>query len=513
MKNYPLGIQTFEKIIEEDFLYIDKTQEIYRLIKKAGYYFYARPRRFGKSLLLSTIKAVYEGKKDLFQGLWIADKWNWAKVLPVIHIGFSSIAHKTLGLEKAIQQVLNNIAYQHDIVFRASDYVSKFKELIATLAAQKGKVVLLIDEYDKPIIDYLGKEIAQAELNQSILKAFYSVIKDSDPYIEFMMITGISKFSKVSIFSELNNITDITFHRRYMQLTGITQRELEANFAEEIEELAAENDSTPSELMAKIRHWYNGYSWNAKTFVYNPYSLLSYFDFGEFRNFWFETGTPTFLLHLMEKQQIIKIDALEVDSSVFSSYNIKSLQAIPILFQTGYLTIKKNLQHDLYLVDYPNSEVRDSMMRSLIGKLRYDENAFSKPMIIQISRALQQKKLEHLIRLIKSIFKNIPNQIFKPKSEYYYHSLIYLVFFYLGEQIESEINTNDGRLDAVIKTKDYIYVLEFKLDESGEIALEQIKTKGYAEKYYADKREKVLLGINFNSDLKTVDSWKCEILE
>ena len=513
MNRYPLGIQTFEKIISNEFLYIDKTKGIYQLTQSGGYYFYARPRRFGKSLMLSTLKSLYEGKKELFKGLWIEDKWDWSKKHPVIHIGFSSMGHRVVGLENAINHRLGNIADDFDIVLKTPDYTAKFMELIKTVANQQGKVVLLIDEYDKPIIDYLGKNIEKAEENRSLLKSFYSVIKDCDQYIEFMMITGISKFSKVSIFSELNNLTDITFHRRYWGLTGVSQQELEENFEEEIKELADENKITTQELLEQIRHWYNGYSWNGKQFLYNPYSLLSYFDFGEFKNFWFETGTPTFLLELMQAQKMVELDKLEVGAVTFSSYSIKHLQLIPLLFQTGYLTIKEKKEDDLYVLGYPNLEVRNSLLQNIIGFLAHTEYSYSTPTVIHLRDAFENKQLEHLIRLIKSIFKNIPNQIFKAKSEFYYHSLIYLVFFYLGEYIESEINTNDGRLDAVVKTTNYIYILEFKLDESGEIALAQIKSKAYAEKYYADSRHKILLGINFNSDLKTIDEWETDKLE
>ena len=423
------------------------------------------------------------------------------------------MGHKEIGLKEAIKQTLNRLAQEQNIKLESQDYVAQFRELIQKIATKKGKVVLLIDEYDKPIIDYLGKELETAENNRSILKSFYSIIKDSDPYIELLMITGVSKFSKVSIFSELNNLTDITFHRRYTTLTGITQEELENNFAEEIEELADENEITSEELKVRIKKWYNGYSWNGKTFLYNPYSLLSYFDFGEFNNYWFETGTPTFLLKIMKNQSIIKINQLEVDNSIFSAYNIAKLEAIPILFQTGYLTVKARKDDNIYVIDYPNLEVRDAMMRSLIGELSYEQKSFGLPMILQVRQALEQKNLEKLIRLIKSIFKNIPYQIFNAEKEFYYHSLIYLVFFYLGDFIESEVNTNDGRLDAVVKTNDYIYVLEFKLNKDGETALQQIKDKGYAEKYYGDSREKILLGINFSSEQKTVDDWKCEVLK
>lgn len=511
MKGYPLGIQTFSEIIERDLLYVDKTKEIYKLLK-GKYYFYARPRRFGKSLMLSTIKAIYQGRVELFKGLWIENEWDWSKKHPVIHLGFSGLGHRSEKLEETLRKELDLIAREYNIVLTETTYIRKFKELIVKLNDSKGKIILLIDEYDKPIIDYLGAEIEQAENNRKVLKAFYSVIKDTDPYIEFMMITGVSKFSKVSIFSELNNLTDITFHPRYATLTGITQKELEDNFQEAIEELAADNHVTINELKEQIKRWYNGYSWNGKTFLYNPYSILSYFDFGEFKNFWFETGTPSFLMKVMSQQKLIKVNNLEVDNAIFSSYNIKRLESIPILFQTGYLTVKERKANDIYIIDYPNLEVRDSMMRSLIGELSHEERVFSRPMVLQIKRALDNKKLEDLIRLIKSIFKNIPYPIFKAEGEFYYHSLIYLVFFYLGDFMESEVNTNDGRLDAVIKTSQYIYIIEFKWNQNAQTALDQIKEKGYAEKYYGDEREKILIGINFSSELKTVEDWKSETL-
>jgi hypothetical protein len=427
-------------------------------------------------------------------------------------LGFSRINYQNKPLEVAISYDLSRIAKKHGLLLPDEFAKDKLQTLISTLAEKYGRVVLLIDEYDKPIIDYLGHNIERAEQHRTILKTLYSVIKDSDAYIEFLMITGVSKFSKVSIFSELNNLTDITFHPRYANLTGISQQELEQYFASKIEELAEKKDTTPQDLLQKIRHWYNGYSWDGQHFVYNPYSLLSYFDFGLFKNFWFETGTPSFLTAIMKAQGMVQVSALETDSSVFSTYNIKKLETIPLLFQTGYLSIKEQYEDDIYLLDYPNFEVRESMLRSLISELSNEERSFGKPMIFQIRKALQQKELEKLIRLIKSIFKNIPYPIFKAKGEFYYHSLIYLVFFYLGDFMESEVNTNDGRLDAVIKTTHYIYVLEFKLDKNATTALQQIKDKGYAEKYYADTREKILLGINFSSELKTVNEWTYEEL-
>ncbi len=513
MKKYPLGIQTFEKIIEGDFLYIDKTDKIYQIVNTSGYYFYARPRRFGKSLLVSTLKSLFEGKKDLFKGLWIEDKWDWTVQHPVIHLGFSSMNYQAKSLDEAIAEDLSSKASDYGISLSGVSAKDKFKELIKVLARERGKVALLIDEYDKPIIDYLGREVEQAQLNRRTLKTFYSVIKDCDPYIEFMLITGVSKFSKVSIFSELNNLQDITFHKRYATLTGVSQEELEEIFAAPIQRLADENAQSTQELLDEIRTWYNGYSWNGKTFLYNPYSLMSYFDFEEFKNFWFETGTPTFLLELMNDRKMVKLENIEVGEAAFSYYDIERLQLVALLFQTGYLTIKEKKTNGLYVLDYPNMEVRISMLQNIIGYVGNTDYAYSTPTVIYLREAFESRDLERIIKLIKSIFKNIPNQLFKSKKEFYYHSLIYLVLYYLGEYIESEVNTNDGRLDAVVKTSKYIYILEFKLDENAQMALNQIKNKKYAEKYYADEREKLLVGINFSSEQKTVDDWEYETFE
>ena len=513
MKRLPLGIQTFEDIRERQLFYQDKTNYIFDLLRTQKYSFLSRPRRFGKSLLLSTIRSIYEGRKDLFEGLWIENQWDWTRIRPVIHIGFSSIDYQNLGLESAIYAELDKVANNHNIVLTKESYVQRFKELIEKLKKEKGNVVLLIDEYDKPIIDYLGRKEEQAEVNRGILKSFYSIIKDSDANLEFMLITGVSKFSKVSIFSELNNLTDLTLHHRYVALTGITQEELETSFEEEIKELAAYDGRTETEQKAKIKEWYNGYSWDGKTFLYNPYSLLSYFDSWEFRNFWFETGTPTFLLNLMQQKHRVKVEEVELGFAALAAFDIQRLDIYPLLFQTGYLTIKSKTQDGLYILDYPNKEVRQSMLEYLIGHLRHEEYALSTPMVVHLQRAFDANDLERVIRLIKSIFKNIPNQIFKADGEFYYHSLVYLVFFYLGQYIDSEVNTNNGRLDCVVKTAQYIYILEFKFNESAAVALEQIKTKGYAEKYYADEREKVLIGINFSQETKTVESWLTETFE
>lgn len=335
----------------------------------------------------------------------------------------------------------------------------------------------------------------------------YPILKDSGKHIEFLLITGVSKFSQVSIFSDLNHLKDITLHPRFVTLTGYTQQEVGQHFGECIAELATVNNRRVEEQTALIRDWYNGYSWGQDVTLYNPFSLMSYLDAGQFNNYWFSTGTPTFLLKLMRKKWIYDINAVELSELAFSSYDVEDLQVYPILFQTGYLTIKGRNEFGLYCMGYPNREVQESMLMYLISNVAQDESSMSKTMVLQIRSAFYQNDMESLIRLINSIFKNIPSHIFIAEAEAYYHSLIFLVFFYLGQYAESEVNTNNGRLDCVVKTNKHIYVIEFKLNQSAKAALQQIKDKGYAEKYLADSRQKVLLGVNFSSEDKAVKDW------
>jgi len=506
MQVLPLGIQTFSEIIERDNLYVDKTQHIHGLLRAGKYFFLSRPRRFGKSLLLSTIKSIYQGRKDLFKGLWIENNWKWEQVHPVIHIGFSSIGYKTMGLETALNKILDQEADKFGLELINKDYDQKFKELIEKLS-KKNAVVLLIDEYDKPIIDYLD-DIPQAKAHQKILKSFYSIIKDTGTHIQFLMITGVSKFSKVSIFSELNNLTDLTIHPKFTTLVGYTQEELEHYFEEGFQELTGALAPTKAKLLAKIKEWYNGYSWDGENFVYNPFSILSFFGAGKFRNFWFTTGTPTFLIKLLKKRQLIDLTQIEVDQGAFESYDIENLDTFPLLFQTGYLTIKSEEEFGIFTLDYPNKEVKESMLRHLIGTFRDDSPARTTPIVIKLRKAFLENDYKKIITIINSLFKSIPSHIFIKEKEAYYHSVVFLVFQYLGQFIDAEVNTSDGRIDAVVQTDTHVYIVEFKLDESADIAIQQIQEKGYGEKYQALEKQVVGLGINFSSTTKSVADWK-----
>ena len=300
MKKYPIGIQDFRKIREEDYVYVDKTKIIHQLLMRGSYYFLSRPRRFGKSLLLSTINEIFSGSRELFKGLWIENNWDWDKKLPIIHLKFSKSDYQELGLRQALINELDKSAVKLNIVLSRPTLKERFEELIVK-ASVLGKVVLLIDEYDKPIIDYL-EQPEKANENRDILKQFYSIIKDSDPFIRFLLITGVSQFTKVSIFSDLNNLTDITLRSPFNTLLGITQNEVEEYFSDELAHIAQRDELNTETLMEKIKTWYNGYSWDAKETVYNPFSLLNFIQYGQFDNYWFSTGTPTFLVNIIRQQ-------------------------------------------------------------------------------------------------------------------------------------------------------------------------------------------------------------------
>jgi hypothetical protein len=514
MKKFPIGIQSFKEIINKNFLYIDKTQHIHTLLESGKFFFLARPRRFGKSLLLSTIKEIFQGNRDLFAGLWLQDQWDWQQKHPIIHIGFSSLGYKDPGfnLNQAIDAELHKIAAKYKITLKESGTAHLFRELIAQLDKKYDQVVILIDEYDKPIIDYLGKDVEQAKEHQQILKTFYSVIKDSDPHIRFLLITGVSKFSKVSIFSELNNIFDISLNRKYVNLLGIDEAEIDLYFSQNLAEIAQRQNLSKDQLREKIRYWYNGYSWDGEHFVYNPFSLLIFLDEQEFRNYWFETGTPTFLLDLMREENFYQVEQLEVDALAFSSYDIERLRIIPILFQTGYLTIKEKADLGQFILDYPNKEVRDAMYGYLMGDLRQEDPSLSATFIIKLRKAFYKNDIESVIDLLKSLFAKIPYDIFIANQEAYYHSLLYITFQFLGSYTASEVNTHRGRIDVILETPDNVYIIEFKLDDTAEAAILQIKKNAYYERYLDSKKNIHLLGIAFSSKQKSISEWQHEVL-
>lgn len=507
-----VGVQDFRSIVQEGYKYVDKTKYIHQLTNQAKAVFLSRPRRFGKSLTISILHELFKGNRDLFKGLWIEDQWDWTMDCPVISISFTSIGFQTLGLERALEQELNQIAASKGITFHTDGIASRFKELIQQLGRQNN-VVVLIDEYDAPIIQYLGKEIETAYRNRDLLKGFFAVLKDTDQYLKFVFLTGVSKFSKVGIFSGLNNLFDITLHPAYATMFGYTQSELETNFAADIKQLASRMDMTVAELTDKMRVWYNGYRFEetAET-VYNPVSVNTFFATGKFQNFWFSTGTPTFLVNLLKQEGIYDLQFDNIKPSGFDTFELDNLKPVSILFQTGYLTIRSATEEGLLHLDYPNQEVRDAMLESLIEGFVGVDAERSTALVIKLRNAFFDDDIEQVIRLLSGVFANLPYPLHEKYPEKFYHAAIHLLFTYMGLRIHSEAYTSDGRLDALVETNDRLYILEFKLDQSAQVALDQIRQKKYHQAVLHHGKPVTGIGINFSSQHRNIDDWAFEVL-
>lgn len=501
---YPIGLQDFGKIRKEGFLYIDKTQLIYNLIESGNYYFLSRPRRFGKSLLLSTIKEIFSGNKELFEGLWIHDQWNWEQIHPVIHLRLSKLDYQQLGLYEALNIEIGILAKDLGIELEATHLKGRFEELIRK-AASKGRVVILIDEYDKPITDYL-EDLERVEENRSVFKSFYSVLKDADEYIRLLLITGVSRFPKVSIFSDLNNLNDITIHRKYATIAGITQQELESNFAKEIAEMLRRQP----DLLSKLKLWYNGYAWHEEVErVYNPFSILKYMDGRDFRNYWFQTGTPTWLVNLMKHNREFDLENVFIGENSLSNFNVEHVAIVPVLFQTGYLTIKNyHSKKRLYELGFPNREVEESLTDALLSAYR---NVFpgNDSMVVtdDLSEALTNNDVTQMIKALDVLMSTIPYDHWKAESESIFHIIVHLAFKRLGLDVRSEVHSATGRCDVLVFTDQYIYALELKLNGSAQAALDQIFEKGYLRSYQSDTRKKIAIGINFSSEKRSVEEF------
>ncbi len=510
-KRLALGHQEFSEVIGNNCIYIDKTEIIYKLITEGQYYFISRPRRFGKSLLANTIKELYLGNKKLFKGLWIYDKWDWETVYPVIKISFSRMSYHELGLETAIDNELIDIAKENNIILTKKTNGDKFEELIKKLSI-KYQVAIIIDEYDKPIIDYLD-DLDKADENRKILKNFYSVLKDLDNYIKFFFITGVSKFSRVSIFSDLNSLTDITTNENYSQIVGWSKDEILKYFPEHIKDVAEKYKDIYTDIMLEIKKWYNGYSWDGNNFVYNPWSVMSFFNSREFGNYWFETGTPTFLTELIKERRfnIFELENKTIPILALNRYEIQNMTLLPLLFQTGYLTIKsKPLGKQIITLGYPNMEVEEAFSLFLLSKLTLDKTDMTSIVLFDIVNSFEKKKIELFIKYLNILLKNISYNIVDSDRENYFHSMFFLIMKMIGFNIEVEIETIDGRIDAVIKTETNIYIIEFKANQTAKKAIEQIKDKKYALKYANDKRPISLLGINFDTEKKIIADYLIE---
>ena len=504
---------TFRDIIEGGYVYVDKTRYIYELIRYSkGIYFLSRPRRFGKSLLLSTLSEIFQGNKERFQDLWLYQSdYTW-QTYPVIHLDFSRYGvENAQKLEQVIDYFVAEIATEHEITLRGFDYQSRFDNLIQQLGRQS-KVVILIDEYDKPLLDNLTNLPAAIQI-RDVLRNFYATLKASDQYLRFVFITGISKFSKVGVFSTMNNLDDLTMDPRFATALGITELELLDNFQDHMAELAGQENRTLEELLEKIRDWYDGFCFVRDCeSVYNPFSTLQLFNKKFFANHWFETGTPTFLIDLLQENQypVEQLEDLRLRELSFNTYEIDSLSVVPLLFQTGYLTIKGyEAQTQRYTLSYPNAEVRDSFLTYLFSAFSGRERSLNDEYLWQLVDALEATDLNQFFTVLNVFFANIPYDLHL-NYEKYYQTIFYLIFTMLGLNIEAEVRTNQGRIDAVIELVDHIFLFEFKLDGTVEAALQQINDTEYARKYRIKEKSIICIGANFDSQKRQVSDWKSD---
>jgi len=514
MKKLPIGIQSFEILIKENYTYVDKTEYIYKLISEGRIYFLSRPRRFGKSLTVSTLENIFKGKKELFEGLYIYDKIEW-KEYPVIRIDLSVLYYKTpQNLEESFLKEVNNIGKSYGITLTEDNYKSAFKELIEKLS-KKGKVVVLIDEYDKPIIDFITEPEINKQ-NRDILKNFYGILKGMDDYLKFVFITGVSKFSRTSIFSELNNLNDITIDERYNSILGYKKEDINKYFNEYINKLSNKFNEGKDEILKKIELWYNGYNWSGNETLYNPFSILNLFDHLDFKNYWFKSGTPTFLVNLMKERNypLLNIENLILEEDVFDVYEVENIGLEALLFQTGYLTIKDTKLEDVkryYKLYYPNLEVKDSLLNVLFKEYcgQIDTNNGAK--LLEMKKLLKAEKIDNFFEYIKTIFAGIPYEIFVNKEDYY-NSIIYTILSLTGIEGSFELMTNIGRLDCALELKDKVYIFEFKLNSTGQQGINQIKEKKYYEKYLNTGKKIYIIGVGFNSKTRNIKNWKYEVI-
>ena len=510
---YPIGIQNFEDLRLNNYIYIDKTKYIYKLANEGKYYFLSRPRRFGKSLLISTMEAYFQGKKELFDGLAIQKEETEWKSYPILHIDLNTANFRE---EDSLYTLLNDYLCQWESVYGTRESETtlalRFKGIVARIAQKEGKgVVILIDEYDKPILQTLQYPELQ-DKHRNMLKAFYSVLKTQDKYIKFAFITGVTKFGKVSVFSDLNNLTDISMDNRYVAICGLTEEELASNFKQGIEELAKTYGDTIEETIAKLRERYDGYHFEEHTIgIYNPFSVLNAMSRKQYKDYWFETGTPTFLVDLlkMHNYRLQDLTTERVSGDVINSIDSMSTNPIPAIYQSGYLTITGyDERFKKYLLGFPNKEVEEGFINFLLPL--YSSAGTDSPFIVdEFVHDVETGKPEQFMQRMKAFFADTSYQVVG-NAELYFQNVMYLVFKMMGFYTQVERPTSDGHMDAIIQTADYIYIIECKLDGSADEALEQIATNHYDAPFAMDKRKLIKIGINFSSETRGVESWKIE---
>ena len=515
---YPIGIQTFSEIRRKNYLYIDKTEYVYRMTHfDSKYVFLSRPRRFGKSLLTSTLHSYFEGCKELFEGLAI-DKLEaeWTRY-PVLHFDMSMAKHVD---KERLEQMLSVQLYRYEEVYgKVSEEVTlndRFSGLISRVCQQTGRqVVVLIDEYDAPLLDVVHEENNLPVL-RDVMRNFYSPLKACDPYLRFVFLTGITKFSQLSIFSELNNIKNISMDGPYAAVCGISEEEMLTQMDNDVDILAMRMEVSREEVLAKLKDNYDGYHFHPRgEGMFNPFSVLNAFSNMELGSYWFQTGTPTFLVEMLQKTEYdlrTLLDGIEAPASVFSEYRVDSNNPIPLIYQSGYLTIKGfDERFRNYLLEFPNDEVRYGFVDFLVPfytGVKNDDQGFY---IGKFINELESGDYDSFLTRLQAFFAHFSYEL-NAKTERHYQVVFYLVFKLMGQFTEAEVKSARGRADAVVKTPKFIYVFEFKLNGTAEEALKQIDEKGYLIPYQADGREVIKLGVEFSAEERNISRWLNVIL-
>jgi len=514
LKKLPLGISTFSEIIQENYVYVDKTEHIYQMVTGGKYYFLSRPRRFGKSLLVSTLEELFFGSRELFKNLWIAKSdYDWQKY-PVIRFDFSAIGHRTTDdLITNINVRLDTIARDYELdVTRYPSIDSKFQEIIIQLS-RTNKVVILVDEYDKPILDHIDNPI-ESKAQREVLKSLYSVIKGSDRFLRFVLLTGVSKFAKTSIFSGINNLRDISLSEEYSTFFGYTHRELVDNFTPHLEKQIPALGSAIHVVIENLENQYDGYRFAKNAaLLFNPYSVLTSLTEHTLGNYWFETGTPTFLVDLLQKNDYRPETLIQpvLNAGSLGSFESDNIPLASLLFQTGYLTIKGyDPKTDNYLLGVPNREVNSGLTLYLVDAFTRLPASESLQYAQLITKTFVNGDMVKLQQRLQEFCNHMPYTV-HIKSEYQFQFVLYAIFALIGVTVDPEVTTSLGRADLIVGFPKLVYVIELKFNKTAKEALEQIQNKKYYEKYENTDKQITLVGINFESETKTVSLESCKV--
>ena len=511
-RKMPIGIQSFEKLRRGNYVYVDKTELVYKLVSTSNPYFLSRPRRFGKSLLLSTMEAYFLGKRDLFKGLAIERLEKEWDTHAVLHLDLNAEKYDSSErLHDMLEFQLRGWEETYGTGGKGITHSGRFMEVIQRAYEKTGRgVVVLIDEYDKPLLNSFQDEDLQRSFRDT-LTAFYSVLKSADQWLRFVFITGVTKFAQMGIFSNLNQLVDISLTRPYATLCGITLEEIEATFEPEIEQLMESHDLLRKELLEQLTCRYDGYRFSPGNVprMFNPFSLLSVMTFHDFGNYWFATGTPTFLAEMLKKTDfdLRELDGIEVSAASLSDDRANINNPVPMIYQSGYLTIKKyDERFQIYTLGFPNDEVKYGFLNFVTPFYTPVAETETSFYIGKFIRELESGDVDAFLTRLRCFFAGIPYDL-NDRTERHYQTVFYLVFQLMGQFTETEVRSARGRADAVVKTPDYIYVFEFKLNDSAEAALRQIDEKGYLLPYQADGRKVVKVGVAFEKEERNIGEW------